>query len=154
MFDLVDTLADCLKAYADMIPAVTARADNMRLAAPAVSRPPRISLTISSVAACPSATLHEVVGRAVAHALEQDCDLADLSIETLRDFSDAITSDVYEILTVEGSVAAGTISAARPPLRSEQRSHAGAIALPRAADPRPDAGMIAPPIIAGIRSPS
>ena len=106
LFDLVDTLADCLKAYADMIPAVTARADNMRLAAT------RGFATATDLAdylvrrGVPFRDAHEVVGRAVAHALEQDCDLADLPIETLRGFSGAIAGDVYEILTVEGSVAA------------------------------------------------
>ena len=106
LFDLVDTLADCLKAYADMIPAVTARADNMRLAAT------RGFATATDLAdylvrrGVPFRDAHEVVGRAVAHALDQDCDLADLPIETLRGFSGAIAEDVYEILTVEGSVAA------------------------------------------------
>jgi argininosuccinate lyase len=49
---------------------------------------------------------HEVVGRAVAHAVEAGCDLAELSLETLAGFSDAIGPDVFDVLTPEGSVAA------------------------------------------------
>ena len=45
-------------------------------------------------------------GRAVAHAVAAECDLAELSLETLQGFSDRIEEDVYAVLTVEGSVAA------------------------------------------------
>ena len=33
-------------------------------------------------------------------------DIADLTLEELREFSDVITEDVYDVLTLEGSVAA------------------------------------------------
>ena len=36
---------------------------------------------------------------------EAGCDLADLELETLKSVSPTIEHDVYEILTVEGSVA-------------------------------------------------
>ena len=49
---------------------------------------------------------HEVVGRAVAHCVNADCDLADLSLETLQSFHGEIKEDVFEVLTLEGSVAA------------------------------------------------
>jgi argininosuccinate lyase len=49
---------------------------------------------------------HEIVGRAVRLASEQGGDLADLSLEQLRAFSPKINADVYQFLTLEGSVAA------------------------------------------------
>ena len=49
---------------------------------------------------------HEVVGKAVAHCIEQQCGLAELSLEALQDFHPAIEQDVFEVLTLEGSVAA------------------------------------------------
>ncbi len=49
---------------------------------------------------------HEIVGRAVAFGLQQGRDLAELSLEELRCFSPAIGSDVFEILSLDGSVAA------------------------------------------------
>ncbi|MDF1530567.1 MAG: argininosuccinate lyase, partial [Sedimenticola sp.] len=49
---------------------------------------------------------HEVVGKAVALGVAKECDLSDLSLEELQSFSDQIGADVFEVLTLEGSVAA------------------------------------------------
>ena len=49
---------------------------------------------------------HEVVGKSVAYCVEKGCDLADLSLDELQNFSDAISQDVFDYLTLEGSVAA------------------------------------------------
>jgi len=49
---------------------------------------------------------HEVVGKAVAYGVETDCDLADMSLEELQGFSEVINADVFDVLTLEGSVAA------------------------------------------------
>ncbi|HDO34224.1 MAG TPA: argininosuccinate lyase, partial [Chromatiales bacterium] len=48
---------------------------------------------------------HEAVGRAVRFGIEQGRDLSELSLEELRGFSAAIDEDVYQVLTLEGSVA-------------------------------------------------
>ena len=47
-----------------------------------------------------------VVGKAVAEGVRQELDLADMSLSTLQSFSALIEADVFEVLTVEGSVAA------------------------------------------------
>jgi argininosuccinate lyase len=49
---------------------------------------------------------HEIVGKSVRYCIEQDKDLADTSLAELQQFSDVISEDVYEVLTLEGSVAA------------------------------------------------
>jgi argininosuccinate lyase len=49
---------------------------------------------------------HEIVGKAVAFGLREGRDLADLSLEELRRFSPAIGPDVFDVLSLEGSVAA------------------------------------------------
>jgi argininosuccinate lyase len=49
---------------------------------------------------------HEVVGKAVAHCVAADCDLAELSLETLQSFHSDIREDVFQVLTLDGSVAA------------------------------------------------
>ncbi|MEO7031818.1 MAG: argininosuccinate lyase, partial [Herbaspirillum sp.] len=47
---------------------------------------------------------------AVAHAVracvDRGCDLTELTLEQLREFSPLIEADVYQVLTLEGSVAA------------------------------------------------
>jgi argininosuccinate lyase len=47
---------------------------------------------------------HEVVGKAVRHAEGKSCDLSDLSLDELKSFSAVIDDDVYDVLTLEGSV--------------------------------------------------
>ncbi|NOR52355.1 MAG: argininosuccinate lyase, partial [Gammaproteobacteria bacterium] len=49
---------------------------------------------------------HEVVGKAVALGVETKRDLSEMELSELQGFSDAIGDDVFEVLTLEGSVAA------------------------------------------------
>ena len=48
---------------------------------------------------------HEAVALAVKHAVQQKCDLADLPLTDLQQFSLMIQEDVYAVLTLEGSLA-------------------------------------------------
>jgi argininosuccinate lyase len=48
---------------------------------------------------------HEVVALAVRHGVEKGCDLADLPLAELQKFSAQISDDVYQVLTLEGSLA-------------------------------------------------
>ncbi len=49
---------------------------------------------------------HEVVGKSVAYGLAQGKDLSEMTLDELTPFSDTITADVFDVLTLEGSVAA------------------------------------------------
>jgi argininosuccinate lyase len=49
---------------------------------------------------------HEIVAHAVKQATQYNKDLSELTLVELQIFSDVITQDVYECLTLEGSVAA------------------------------------------------
>ena len=106
LFDTVDTVLDCLRAFADMAPAIVPNREAMRAAAR------RGFSTATDLAdylvrkGIPFRDAHEIVGAAVARGVQDDTDLADMSLATLQGFSDAITEDVYEVLTLEGSVAA------------------------------------------------
>ncbi len=106
LFDTVDTVLDSLRAFADMVPAIRAREDNMREAAR------RGFSTATDLAdylvglGLPFRDAHEVVGAAVAHGVESGLDLADMDLATLQGFCGDIQEDVYEVLTLEGSVAA------------------------------------------------
>ena len=48
---------------------------------------------------------HEAVARAVRHAETNGCDLADLDLAVLQEFSPLVAADVYSVLTLEGSLA-------------------------------------------------
>ena len=49
---------------------------------------------------------HEVVGKSVAFGIEQSKDLSEMTLQELQQFSDIIKADVFDVLTLEGSVAA------------------------------------------------
>jgi argininosuccinate lyase len=106
LFDTVRTVSDCLTAFADMIPAMEPKRENMRLAAT------KGYATATDLAdylvnrGLPFRDAHDVVGKLVALAIEQNADLSELSIHQLRSCSDLIDSDVYDVLTLDGSVRA------------------------------------------------
>jgi argininosuccinate lyase len=47
---------------------------------------------------------HEIVGHAVKYGVETGKDLAEMSLQELRGFSEQIDDDVFAVLTLEGSV--------------------------------------------------
>ena len=106
LFDLIDTVKDCLKAYADMVPAIQPRAEVMREAARrgfATATDLADYLVRRGVA---FRDAHEIVGKAVGHGVQTGKDLAEMTLEELRQFSATIEADVFDVLTLEGSVAA------------------------------------------------
>ncbi len=105
LFDSVDTVAGCLRAFADMIPAIEAKPDNMLEAASkgfATATDLADYLVVKGLA---FRDAHEVVGKAVRFGVEQERDLSDLTLQELQNFSPKIENDVFEVLTLRGSVA-------------------------------------------------
>jgi argininosuccinate lyase len=104
LFDSVDTVLDCLRAFADMVPAIRPRPESMREAAR------RGFATATDLAdylvrlGLPFRDAHEVVGKAVAHGVASGQDLAEMALATLQGFHPGIAADVFEVLTLEGSV--------------------------------------------------
>ena len=106
LFDTVDTVTDCLRVFAGMLGTLECRRERMREAA-------RLGyMTATDLAdylvrkAVPFRDAHEAVGRAVRSAVEAGRDLSEMTLDELRAFSPAIESDVFGVLTLEGSVAA------------------------------------------------
>ena len=106
LFDAADTLRDSLRAFADMIPALEPNRDVMREAAR------RGFATATDLAdylvrkGIPFRDSHEVVGKAVAYGVQQKKDLSEMKLAELKQFSDLIDEDVFDVLTLEGSVSA------------------------------------------------
>lgn len=106
LFDAVDTLQGSLRAFADMIPAIESRKAEMREAAL------RGFSTATDLAdylvrkGIPFRDSHEIVGKSVAYGVESGKDLGEMTLEELQQFSDVITDDVFDVLTLEGSVSA------------------------------------------------
>ena len=106
LFDTVITLNDCVRAFADMVPAIEANTEAMRGSALAGFSTATDLADYLVRDGLPFRDAHEVVGEAVAHCVDAGCDLADLSLEALQGFHGSIQADVFDVLTLEGSVAA------------------------------------------------
>jgi argininosuccinate lyase len=104
LFDIIDTVKDCLKAYADMVPAITVNKDITREAAM------RGFSTATDLAdylvrkGLPFRDAHEVVGKSVAYGIAENKDLSEMTLDELQAFSTDIDADVFDVLTLEGSV--------------------------------------------------
>ena len=106
LFDTADTLINCLRAYADMVPHLVAKKANMYNSAK------RGFATATDLAdylvrkGMAFRDAHEAVGLAVRLGVESQRDLSELPLAELQNFSMLITEDVFDYLTLEGSVAA------------------------------------------------
>ena len=105
LFDTADTLIDTLRIYADMMRGVTVKPEAMRAAVLQGFATATDLADYLVKKGVPFRDSHEVVALAVRHAESQGVDLADLELETLRQFSPLIDEEVYAVLTPEGSLA-------------------------------------------------
>ena len=106
LFDLIDTLRDCLKAYADMMPAIKPKKAHLYQAALkgyATATDLADYLVRKGIA---FRDAHEIVGKSVAYGIEHKKDLSEFTLSELQQFSEQIGDDVFKVLTLEGSVQA------------------------------------------------
>ena len=104
LFDVVDTVTGSLLAFADMLPNLIPNKENMRAATMkgyATATDLADYLVRKGLA---FRDAHEVVGKAVALGVQKGVDLSELSLDELQGFSDLIGEDVFEYLTLEGSL--------------------------------------------------
>ncbi|TAN47694.1 MAG: argininosuccinate lyase [Methylococcaceae bacterium] len=135
LFDTVDTIKNCLRAFADMMPHVEPCRERMYKAAQqgyATATDLADYLVRKGVA---FRDAHEIVGKAVRLGVDSRRDLAELSLDELQAISPDIGADVYGVLSLEGSVAARNIVGGTAPdqvrnavaqARDQLLRHAGA----------------------------
>ncbi len=106
VFDAIDTVKDTLHAFIEMMPGVEPQREALRAACSA-GFPTATDLADYLVRkGVPFRSAHDIVGRVVRAAAEQNVDLHELPLETLQSFSDKISGDVYASLTLEGALKA------------------------------------------------
>jgi argininosuccinate lyase len=106
LFDTFDTVTDTLRIFADMTSGITVKPEAMRAAALQGYATATDLADYLVKKGLPFRDAHEAVAHAVRACVEQGCDLGDLSLAQLQQFSHLVASDVFEVLTLEGSVAA------------------------------------------------
>jgi argininosuccinate lyase len=106
LFDTIDTVVDTLRIFADMAGGITVKPEAMRAAALQGYATATDLADYLVKKGLPFRDAHEAVARAVRTCVDAGCDLADLTFDQLRHVSKLVERDVYEVLTLEGSVAA------------------------------------------------
>ena len=106
LFDTVDTLLGSLRAFADMVPALQVKSDKMRAAAASGYSTATDLADYLVRRGVAFRDAHEVVGTAVRLGIESGRDLSEMSPAELQALSPVIEADVFDVLTLDGSVAA------------------------------------------------
>ncbi|HSI58448.1 MAG TPA: argininosuccinate lyase [Ideonella sp.] len=142
LFDTVDTVKDTLRIMAEMIggevdAASGARSGGLKVKAEAMERAAlRGYATATDLAdylvkkGLPFRDAHEVVAHAVKEGLRQGLDLAQLPLATLQGFNPTIAEDVFEVLTLTGSLNARNVLGGTAPaqVRSQIERHRARLA--------------------------
>ncbi len=108
-FDAIDNLSLAIAATAGMVRDLVPNADVMReAAASGFSTATDLADWLVRTLKMPFRDAHHVAGSLVALAEQQGCDLPELKLEDMQKIEKRITKDVYQVLTVEASVASRT----------------------------------------------
>jgi argininosuccinate lyase len=104
LFDSVDTIYNCLRIFADMVPTIEANKDNMyrsTLKGYTTATDLADYLVKKGLA---FRDAHNVVGKAVSYGLKENKDLSEFNIEELKSFNSLIEKDVFDVISLEGSI--------------------------------------------------
>ena len=104
LFDSVETIYSCLRIFADMVPKIQAKKDNM------LNSAIKGYTTATDLAdylvkqGLPFRDAHDVVGKAVAYGIKNNKDLSEFTLDELQEFNSNISSDVFDAISLEGSI--------------------------------------------------
>jgi argininosuccinate lyase len=109
LFDTVDTLRDTLRIMAEMVAGIIVKPEAMERAALKGYATATDLADYLVKRGLPFRDAHETVAHAVKHAIGQGVDLSALSLATLQGFNATIGEDVFEVLTLRGSLNARNV---------------------------------------------
>jgi argininosuccinate lyase len=122
VFEAHDLLLLSLQALAGMVEQTRFDEGRMRSAAEAgFATATDLADWLVREAGVPFREAHHIVGKAVAAAEESGVGLAELELETLRGIDDRIDRRVYDVLTVDASVASRTSYGGTAPERVREQ---------------------------------
>jgi argininosuccinate lyase len=104
LFDTVDTLKDTLRIFAEMVGGITVKPEAMERAA---SRGYATATDLADYLVrrgLPFRDAHETVAHAVKAAISHNVDLSELPLTVLQQFNPKIEKDVYDALSLRGSL--------------------------------------------------
>ncbi len=104
LFDSVDTLRDTLRIMAEMVGGIVVKPEAMQRAALKGYATATDLADYLVKKGLPFRDAHEVVAHAVKTAMQQGVDLGQLPLATLQGFHASIGDDVFELLSLRGSL--------------------------------------------------
>ncbi|MES2977287.1 MAG: argininosuccinate lyase [Pseudomonadota bacterium] len=130
LFDTVDTLKDTLRIFAEMVGGITVKPEVMERAALKGYATATDLADYLVKKGLPFRDAHETVAHAVKAAISHGVDLSELPLAVLQGFNASIQKDVYEVLSLRGSLNARDILGGTAPTQvraqiSKHRSRLG-----------------------------
>ena len=104
LFDTVDTLKDTLRIFAEMMGSITLKPEAMERAALKGYATATDLADYMVKKGLPFRDAHEAVAHAVKAAMSHQVDLSELPLEVLQQFNPKIEKDVYDVLSLRGSL--------------------------------------------------
>ena len=109
VFDASESLELAVAAMTGMITDLTVNVENMKKAAGSgYSTATDLADWLVREAGIPFRDAHHVTGKAVAMAIDKECELHELALEDLQSIHADITAAIFDVLSVESSVASRT----------------------------------------------
>ncbi|MDR3454829.1 MAG: argininosuccinate lyase [Rhodoferax sp.] len=109
LFDTVDTLKDTLRIFAEMVGGITVKPQAMERAALKGYATATDLADYMVKKGLPFRDAHEAVAHAVKAAIAHKVDLSELPLDVLRQFNPKIEKDVYDVLSLRGSLGARNV---------------------------------------------
>jgi argininosuccinate lyase len=130
LFDTVDTLKDTLRIFADMLAGLTVKPEAMRAAALKGHATATDLADYLVKKGLPFRDAHEVVAHAVKTATAKGVDLAALTLDELKAFDARVEADVFDVLSLEGSLNARNVLGGTAPtqVRAQVERHRARLA--------------------------
>lgn len=104
LFDTVDTLKDTLRIFAEMVVGITVKPEAMERAALKGYATATDLADYMVKKGLPFRDAHEAVAHAVKAAISHAVDLSELPLAVLQQFNPKIEKDVYDVLSLRGSL--------------------------------------------------
>jgi len=117
VFDAAATMKGVLRIVAGFVPAMDFNGERMRAAASRGFMNAMAAATYLVGRGVPFRRAHEQIGHAVQLCLERGCELEDLTLAELRQFSPDFGEDVYEYLNLEAVLACHDVPGGTAPAR-------------------------------------
>ena len=117
LFDTIDTVLGSVRVYADMLPHIIFNEANLAMA---VNKGYATATDLADYLVAKGVAFrdaHEIVGRTVRLAINEDKQLSELSLQQFQSISSVIAEDVFTVLQTQGSAESKQVTGGTSPMQ-------------------------------------